>query len=491
MIYYYITHTLLVRVMFILSFIIMCANNFLHLISFLFSVRPLNKIAVEMAKDNTAIRPSTEELLKNESRYFFEDDGISPADRRIMFCEMHRPPNQQTRVASTEQEREAAHNWRYPDDLNENMRDEEANRIMLMCDDAVDQLLQPSGDAVLNEDIELDQMHKDEMHCANEDGDLDAMHREETDDIQILPSSVLHPSTPPSQISSPLSPTISPTLLQQQQQATYFVTGSNNNVAIPTTNNQAATIVQESEVGKIADSRPNMSAIDDQNQSFIMLSALLTKRYGESSAPQKFQFLYDEICQHEYLQQQSKIKAEGLHGRLPLHPDNEPIGRNSFAVCTSLTLAVACLCNTNTVFIGETNAAHLYYLCQYLVKGVAVLSALLSVCKAAAEDMKTRPSTASDTGTEIRTTQHLWTKILNKVSVGACETSGCLAVLSLLDYPSMVSSHGFWYLYGRVALQFLKDRKKELCMKAKLSSKKAKREEKHHRTEPLSKGKKR
>ena len=133
--------------------------------------------------------------------------------------------------------------------------------------------------------------------------------------------------------------------------------------------------------------------------------------------------------------------------------------KNSNSVSTNDALAAACLCNTNVIFLGDSTSL-MYYLCDYLVKDPVILTTVLNLCRVASREIVKRPSVAVDTGTPMRTVRHLLTRMLNKCA-GGTETSGAIAALSLLEYPSTVCSHTFWFCYTKRAVADVIQRKKD------------------------------
>ena len=89
----------------------------------------------------------------------------------------------------------------------------------------------------------------------------------------------------------------------------------------------------------------------------------------------------------------------------------------------------------------------------YLAKDGNELANILSLVKAADEQIRKYPSVADDSGTEARRSQHLLTRLLNCVN-GQVEVGGQTAALALLGFPSNIMSHGFVFVYIRAAIAF-------------------------------------
>jgi len=96
-----------------------------------------------------------------------------------------------------------------------------------------------------------------------------------------------------------------------------------------------------------------------------------------------------------------------------------------------------------------------FYLVKYLAKDGNELANILSLVKAADEQIRRHPSVADDSGTETRRSQHLLTRLLNCVN-GQVEVGGQTAALALLGLPSNIMSHGFVFVYIRAAVEYVK-----------------------------------
>ena len=94
-----------------------------------------------------------------------------------------------------------------------------------------------------------------------------------------------------------------------------------------------------------------------------------------------------------------------------------------------------------------------FYLIKYLAKDGNELANILSLVKAADEQIRKHPSVADDSGTEVRRSQHLLTRLINCVN-GQVEVGGQTAALALLGFPSNIMSHGFVFVYIRAAIAF-------------------------------------
>lgn len=107
--------------------------------------------------------------------------------------------------------------------------------------------------------------------------------------------------------------------------------------------------------------------------------------------------------------------------------------------------------NFHTHF-GFSSCQCSFYLIKYLAKDGNELANILSLVKAADEQIRRHPSVAEDSGTELRRSQHLITRLLNCVN-GQVEIGGQTAALALLGFPSNIVSHGFTFVFIKSAVE--------------------------------------
>jgi hypothetical protein len=93
----------------------------------------------------------------------------------------------------------------------------------------------------------------------------------------------------------------------------------------------------------------------------------------------------------------------------------------------------------------------------------------LSIASAAARHIEAYPSVAADTGEPVRNARHLLNRVLNSTN-GAQEVPAQMAAASLLELPSFMCSHAFWFLFARPALAFLQQRQQEEPVPSSASS---------------------
>jgi G:T-mismatch repair DNA endonuclease (very short patch repair protein) len=95
--------------------------------------------------------------------------------------------------------------------------------------------------------------------------------------------------------------------------------------------------------------------------------------------------------------------------------------------------------------------AAFFYILKYMTKDAESLSAVLPVLRDMYQRAAQYPSIAEDSGSDIRDTMFLVTKMLNH-RTGAAEVSLQMAALGLLGYPSNIFSHETTYVFIRPAI---------------------------------------
>jgi hypothetical protein len=149
----------------------------------------------------------------------------------------------------------------------------------------------------------------------------------------------------------------------------------------------------------------------------------------------------------------------------PSHEGNDKywvdvaMGPNGRVVTFSPSLSAALACNTNVEPLGNFAQAKsaLFYLLKYIVKDGSELANTLSLLHAADKHNQLYPSIADNTGTNVRNTQYLTTRLLNSIS-GQVEVGGQVASLSLCGVPSNLYSHDFAFLHIHPAIVYVKSR---------------------------------
>ena len=136
--------------------------------------------------------------------------------------------------------------------------------------------------------------------------------------------------------------------------------------------------------------------------------------------------------------------------------------RNGGVVNYSPTASAVLRCNTAAYHLGgnEQAKATLFYLIKYITKDAMTPTTSLSLISYARSKVFTHPSIANDTGTDIRTGQHLLTVMLNK-SRSCKEIADTQAAVSLLNMPAQFGSVKNNYVFIKDACRIVKERVKE------------------------------
>ena len=133
--------------------------------------------------------------------------------------------------------------------------------------------------------------------------------------------------------------------------------------------------------------------------------------------------------------------------------------RNGYVVETNDLLQIASGSSTNAILLGasEQSRCALYYVAPYVSsKNKVAVEASLLALRAAHEHVNQYPSTASNSGTEIRTVQHIFTRVLNTLS-RAVEVSDTQIALTLLNVPSLISSDTYIYFTPQYSINYFND----------------------------------
>jgi hypothetical protein len=102
----------------------------------------------------------------------------------------------------------------------------------------------------------------------------------------------------------------------------------------------------------------------------------------------------------------------------------------------------------------QQSKASLFYIVPYICKDKVALETCLHALKHAQEHIEEYPSTAQDSGTSQRTTQHLFTRVLNQI-YSHVEVSDTQVALSLLNMGSEVTSNTYTYFGCDNSVNFL------------------------------------
>ena len=120
---------------------------------------------------------------------------------------------------------------------------------------------------------------------------------------------------------------------------------------------------------------------------------------------------------------------------------------NGYVVEYSPILTFCTGSHNNSACLGssEQGKAALFYLSSYFSKNKQALDQCLSVLSAACKQTKKFPSTAKDSGTTLRTAQHILTHTLNNLHL-KMEVTDYQVAAALLDLPSEMCSDNFSYM---------------------------------------------
>ena len=116
-----------------------------------------------------------------------------------------------------------------------------------------------------------------------------------------------------------------------------------------------------------------------------------------------------------------------------------------------MSAAVRGSVNVESLGSWAQEKAAIIYIIKYMVKEGNEIANSLSLFKAAIRSVARNPSIAPDTGTFMRTAQHILTNILNR-RAGTVEYAVQTASLGLLGLPSNIFSHEFQYCFIRPAI---------------------------------------
>jgi hypothetical protein len=149
--------------------------------------------------------------------------------------------------------------------------------------------------------------------------------------------------------------------------------------------------------------------------------------------PELSDYLADLTCkQLEHVYRETAKRIQSSNGYVV---EYNPI----LIFCTGLHNNTACLGSS------EQGKAALFYLSSYFSKKKQALEQCLSVLSAACKQTKKFPSIAEDSGTTLRTAQHILTHTLNKLHL-KMEVTDYQVAAALLDLPSEMCSDNFSYM---------------------------------------------
>ena len=121
--------------------------------------------------------------------------------------------------------------------------------------------------------------------------------------------------------------------------------------------------------------------------------------------------------------------------------------RNGWVVPTNHTLHNCTGSSCNALLLGNTqqSCASLFYVMPYLCKNKVALQACLVALEKAQQHVQKYPSISEqDTGTDKRTVQHMFTRVVNELS-RSIQISDTQAALALLNMGTKITSDSFNY----------------------------------------------
>ena len=120
--------------------------------------------------------------------------------------------------------------------------------------------------------------------------------------------------------------------------------------------------------------------------------------------------------------------------------------RNGYMVETNPLLHNSTGASTNAILLGcvQQSSCALFYVVPYVCKNKVALEACIVALEAAQKHVAKHPSKASDSGTDKRYAQHLFTRTLNQLT-RSTEISDTQVALSLLNMGSEVTTDSYKY----------------------------------------------
>ena len=111
--------------------------------------------------------------------------------------------------------------------------------------------------------------------------------------------------------------------------------------------------------------------------------------------------------------------------------------------------------HNNAMPLGSLEQAKgaMFYITPYIAKNKVALSQCLTILQKAREDVAMNPSKAKDSGTALRTIQHVLTRTLNKLNC-LIEVSDYQVAASLLNLPSEITSESFAFVKPTACIAF-------------------------------------
>jgi hypothetical protein len=133
-----------------------------------------------------------------------------------------------------------------------------------------------------------------------------------------------------------------------------------------------------------------------------------------------------------------------------------PLVDDGYVVAFNLVMSAVLACNMALYHLGSKMQAKstLFYLLKYMTKDATALANCLAALYEARRHVAQYPSKAADSGTPMRTAQHMLNRLLNNIS-GKAEVSAEMAAAALLGMPSTMASHDTHWCFIRTAVAFV------------------------------------
>ena len=129
--------------------------------------------------------------------------------------------------------------------------------------------------------------------------------------------------------------------------------------------------------------------------------------------------------------------------------------RNGYVVESNVALHNTTGSCTNAIFLGnaQQSSAAFFYVAPYICKTKVALESCIGAIDSAQKHIDKYKSRASDSGTDKRYVQHMFTRVLNDLSTSIC-VSDTQVALSLLEMGTEINSDSFRYFGAEYSINF-------------------------------------
>lgn len=140
--------------------------------------------------------------------------------------------------------------------------------------------------------------------------------------------------------------------------------------------------------------------------------------------------------------------------------------QNGYVVDYNPALTAILGCHSNSLLLGSSEQAKAasHYVGPYVDKNKTPLGESIEMVSQSMKEAKIRPSISEDTGTDVRLTQHVLTKILNKHGT-LHEVFDTQAVASLLGLSVSVSTESFCVVDTQACINLIKKSRRNCYLK--------------------------